>query len=330
LGAASAPVGSNGFIAQSGGGNLGQGQLSSTKTPVYNGRPVTTLDQVQQIIAQSTPTSTSETQSLAIPDVPDSDLAIDAKGASTLQSYLVYFNENSAKGVVFDASKFKDVLKDSDGVVIFAPSLISKALTDNNFSEVHSSLLAQKDFITAEIAFMKTIKVTGKAIAVNKEAIATQELLLGTIDKAFAVESGSLSKSDFVSYYSKFETTINGAHREFLAEATAPALPAGQTWFTIADNFFGERALAQSPFEQFGGEVIAVIPCPCSLSLWVTIGPPGPAELYVPFAFLAVWWLGQYDLDVPVPCLEYVGVACAPIGEGGMIIYTGTDLIPGF
>lgn len=82
----------------------------------------------------------------------------------------------------------------------------------------------------------------------------------------------------------------------------------------------------------FGGMVLFEIPCTCSGSSMIFVGPPRPGtfiidsgtriyEKYQPF--VGHWVLGLADASVP--CLEATPVGCIPVGEGGRIRIVGTS-----
>ncbi len=317
----------------------GQSSAASSEPPIVNGKPVTSLNDVAQIIAASSSASSTvaatHVELLPLPDVPDGAIAIDPSGAATRVEYLEYFNVH-AGDIPFDKNKFNAVMKDKNGVVLFTQDLIDKALGDGDFQEVGNSLLVQKEFAEAEIVFLKSIKVTGDAIALDKKTIGVEELLVDLIDKSFAVASGSLAKNDFVAFYHQFMVTVGSERRQLVARSLMFHLSSDDGWLTHAFQVFGTTVQAQAVSTPFGGEISVPIPCPCSAGVWIVVGPPFPASIFVPFAFMATplfynykssvpgaWWLGLYSIEAQIPCLS--GAACAPIGSGGLIIMAGTS-----
>ncbi len=255
---------------------------------------------------------------------------------ATAFDYLKHFSGNFQK-VAFDGKNFDGVLKDKSGNVLFVNDLIQKALIDNNFGEIHASLVVQRDLANADISFMKTIKVTGAAVALNKQAIGFEELTIALINNVLGVEDGTVSKNNFLNYYSQFFATAAAAHQQLVAESNVvPMATDSGNWFTKILAWFGVKAFAQSVNPPFGGQVITIVPCPCDLGSWITIGTPVPASLFVPWVFMAsplffpfkavhpgAWWLGLYNPLVQIPCL--VPPLCTPIGAGGDIIMAGTS-----
>ena len=155
---------------------------------------------------------------LVFPDVPDSEITIDPSGVSTTVSYLIYFNTH-ASNIAFNASDFGNVLKDENGMTLFVPDLVEKAIADNNFTEIKDSLLAQKGFIDAEKIFLGSIKVTGDAIVVDKKVIGSEELTENLADQAILAASGSVSWSDMINDYARFDATISAARDDLVQQS---------------------------------------------------------------------------------------------------------------
>jgi hypothetical protein len=237
-------------------------------------------------------------------------------------------------------SEFNDVLKDENGIELFVPDLVEKAITDNNFPEIRSSLIAQKDFIDAEEKFLSSIKVTGDAVLVDKQVIGSEELTENLADEALLAASGSLSRADMVNDYIQFNATISTA-RDNLVEQSGVLSLTMSNKSGIVDNilrFFGldTPAAAQSAGIPFGGLVTTILPCACDAGILFTIGPPVPALVFVPIAFeatplffpykadhLGAWWLGL-ELPTPIPCLTAPYCEPTPLA-GGEIIMAGTS-----
>jgi len=321
-------------------------------TATFRGIPVSSLNDVARVIALSpsssplphgaasaTPSLSEQTPEnyLSVPIVPDAELNITPLGASNTADYFKYFNGHF-RDVPFDVTRFDLALKDKNGTVLFLNDLVEMALAAHNFSGIRGSLAIQRDFAEAEIKFMKSIKVTGSAIEVNREAIGFEMLSVDVIDKAFAVASGTLPESDFISYYGRFVATAQAAHQRLISQSGILSLAAEKqpTWISGLLQRLGIKALAQSVNPPFGGTVITDVPCPCDAGEWVTIGSPVPASLFVPWAFIAspvffpfkalhpgAWWLGLYNPVVEVPCL--VPPVCSLVGTGGEIIMAGTS-----
>ena len=303
------------------------------------------LNDVAKIVASANASSVTsqpaKTSTLAIPAVSDDDIAIDPSGVSTVIDYLSYFSKHSSE-IAFNGLRFKTVLKDKNGVTLPITGLIKKAITDNNFKEISNSLAVQKDFTAAEIIFLKSIKVTNDAVALDKQAIGTEELTLDLANKALDVASGTLSLADFENYNLQFSAVVATAHQNLVAQSGVLSL-GKQKDISIADrilHFFGLEtlAVAQTTNTPFGGQVITIVPCDCDVGDWVTIGSPVPASLFVSYAFLSsplffpeyayyegAWWLGLYLSTPMIPCNSEIA-ECGPIGFGGEIIMVGTSL----
>jgi len=245
-------------------------------------------------------------------------------------AFLESFNAPTS-GIVFDNAKFNSALKDKNGIVLFVPDLVNKALTDNNFAEVHDSLLVQNDFAAAEIKYLRSMKVTGSAIAVDKEVIGVEELTEELIGKALAVNSGNLSVSDFSQFNNQFMATVSDAHNNLIAQLGGLSLIREEGWLTRFLKEISAVANAQAAGIPFGGPVTITIPC--DGGMLVTVGPPVPTTIFVSVAFMATplfflyralhtgaFWLGLYE-PVPIPCI----VGLVPIGAGFNVIMAGTS-----
>ena len=268
--------------------------LSSSSADVLpagiSGAGVTSLSDVQNIVSSALSAEKQTVTLLALPDVQNSEIVVSSSGASTALDYLTYFSAHS-KSVIFDGKKLNNVLKDKNGAILFIPNLIEEAITDDNFTEVASSLSVQKEFTESEINFLKSIPVSGTAIAINKENIGLEELMVGVVDKALAVSAGSLAKNDFINYYDQFDVTAENTRRSFVAQSGILSM-GKQKNIGIVGNILRllgleTPAAAQSAGNPFGGKVSLITPCICDVGELVTVGPPNPAEIFVPIAFLA-------------------------------------------
>jgi len=76
--------------------------------------------------------------------------------------------------------------------------------------------------------------------------------------------------------------------------------------------------------QPFGGRVIVKYRCPCSFNSQIFIGPPrggaftsdsGTIVYRERNLNIPAWTLGL--ADAYVPCLQYSGTACVPMGPGG-------------
>jgi hypothetical protein len=246
---------------------------------------------------------------LSLPDISNSEMVIGENGVSSTIAYATYFN-NNYKNIGFNGARFNTVLKDENGIPLFIPALAEKALADNNFGEIKDSLIVQKDFTSAEIAFMKSIEVTGNMVDFDKQIIGSEELTVDLADQALGVVYGDVSRKEFSDFYAAFLTTIAQANSHYVNEVQAVSLvPHKEAPTSPILSFFltylSPVAYAQVPF---GGPVLTIIPNPVLQGAYVTIGPPVATVVFVPWAFLASplffptktlaigsWWLGLYS-----------------------------------
>jgi hypothetical protein len=227
---------------------------------------------------------------------------------------VIAFNADYKK-VDFDYSRFNTVLKDDNGVPLFIPSLIEKAIADNNFSEIRDSLEVQKDFANADIALMKSIRVADGAVSFDKEVIGTEELTVQLADDALDVSSGGFSRGDFDKFNDSFSLTVGLLHDDFAHDmevALSAGSPRTKSFLGSFADIISPVALADTPgvSSHFGGKITAIVPA--IFAVFVTISPPVPAEITVPDAFLATplffsmksmvpgsWCIGLYETAPP-------------------------------
>ncbi len=262
----------------------------------------------------STSPTTSQIVSLPLPNVSDSELTIGADGAASPLDYVMAFDADYKK-VDFDYSRFNTVLKDNNGVPLFIPSLIEKAIADNNFFEIRDSLEVQKDFANADIALMKSIKVADGAVSFDKEVVGTEELTVQLADDALDVSSGDLSRGDFDNFNDSFSLTVGQLHDDFTRDmevALSAGSPRAKSFLGSFADIISPAAFADTPgvSSHFGGKITAIVPA--IFAVFVTISPPVPAEITVPDAFLATplffsmksmvpgsWCIGLYETAPP-------------------------------
>lgn len=274
---------------------------------------------------------------LTLPEISNAELAIDASGVATISDYIQYFNSHYAD-ISFSGQRFTTVLKDENGIILFIPDLVEKVLASGNFSQIHDSLLVGKDYATAKINFLKSIKVTGDAIALNKKMIGFDRLLIELADKALAVQAGTATKNELADFHARFLATANDEQKKMLVQSGVLSSNAPKTFFMQVLGMLGLATPAVAIGDvPFGGMITLPIFCSCNLGYWVVVGPPVPASLFVPVSFIAsplfyshkslrpgAWWLGLYS-PVPVPCLQGAPPTCIPAGVGSLILMSGTS-----
>jgi peptidoglycan hydrolase-like protein with peptidoglycan-binding domain len=133
--------------------------------------------------------------SLLLPVVSDKEIFVDSIGLKTTEDYIIYFLKNSSN-ISFDNRKFETVLKDENGIFLLAPELTEKAIKESVGQEIKNSLLVQKEFIEAKLAFLKSIKVSNETVFLHKKMIGFDKLTLELIQKTMELESGKTSKTE--------------------------------------------------------------------------------------------------------------------------------------
>ena len=83
----------------------------------------------------------------------------------------------------------------------------------------------------------------------------------------------------------------------------------------------------------FGGRILAVIPCTCSLSMLLIVGPPkggsfifrpGVSKLYANYTLLPTRWVLGNSSGTDV-CLTGIPPFCVSVGRGSIIGKIGTS-----
>jgi hypothetical protein len=91
------------------------------------------------------------------------------------------------------------------------------------------------------------------------------------------------------------------------------------------------RAAIKLTPHPFGGRILTAVPCTCSLTIWITVGPPvGGSFMITPATRVyrnyspvpGKWTLGLADIE-PLPCLTKP--FCEPVGAGLPIRIMGTS-----
>lgn len=224
---------------------------------------------------------------LPLPLVLDGEMTISLQGIASTEGYLEYFAQNQTNGTAFDYTKFGQALKDGDGVTMLVPALLDKALSDKNFGAIHNSLLVQKEFTAAKLAFLKSVPVTGEAAELGRTMIAFDKLTLELIEDAFAVESGKLSAGELREILSLYDEAATLRHEQFVNES---GLLASQYHGTIFYKLAKLLGLVDVAFAQvmFGGPITFTHPCTCPpTGIQIFVGAPVGGAYYLTTPFLA-------------------------------------------
>ena len=286
----------------------------------------TDLSKVKGLVSPPTFVPPRQDEILTLPEALESDLVVDQGGVKNLQTYLEYFNAHSSEINFSYGEKFTSVLKDDNGVPLFPVDLIEKALKENNFASIHNSLSIFKEFFSAKIDFLKSIKVWGDAIEINKVMVGLDKLTMNLVDKTFAFESGKITKVNFEDFFKKYKATGLFYGFQFTEKLNASSSIQSRGFMNDALAIFGLTKIAHALGLPFGGLIGLTVPCLCSFGVSLFIGSPSVGNFYISFATIAspalfafkaihpgAWILGNYVIGSP-GCWEPAIPVCILIG----------------
>ena len=285
---------------------------------------------------------------LTFPEIKDEEIKISPRGYSKSEDYLKFyltdFNENLNKIINQDSEMFQYLqtifteVEQKGEIPSFSPYVYIKNYLDGNtrIDDLNKRLLFLRKFYETKINELKKIEIDSKIKNLHKNFIANDYLEIALIDKFYAYQKGEILQNylnQILNEYEKFKNKL-------LLETQGLSLSLNKSRSVLSFFIKNVEAII-SPFVPFGGKIISVLPCPCSLGFVDTIGPPRPATIFIPQSFLTsplnhlwkqiltpgVWTLGLY-FHWSIPCLVYVGTACvpAPIQPEGIIFRSGTSL----
>ena len=294
----------------------------------------------------------AEKKLLILPEIKDEEIKISSEGYSDIIEYLQFYLTDFNKNLVDDLSKNQDIFnqlqkifiesQDKNEVFSFSAYVhLSKYLYghEDDLENLNNKLLFLKKFYEIKVNKLKEIKISSNLKDIHKKFILNDYAEVILIDKFFEHQKGKIGQDDLKGLLKEYENFRNDLVIDIQKQISIPETSKLRRTFIKEVN-----AAVKLPFTPFGGKILSVIPCTCSAGFAVVIGPPRPAIIFVPIAFLAsplnhlwrqiltpgVWALGLY-FPPPVPCLVYAGITCvpAPVQPLGTIFRSGTSLIPG-
>ncbi len=289
--------------------------------------PQLSLPEIQKKIEAALPPPASPAEMLALPVIPDSEIAITSTGIRTEDEYLLYFATH-IKDVPFDYARLKSAQTSKESGVILPPDLIEKVLAGETSATLRQSIETFRDLALAKAEYLKKVAVSSGAVSIHKRMIAFEELHAELLDKAVAVASGGGSKDELRTFYNKFKTTALQENSSSIGKFGL--LKTKKNFFAdLTDRvaeFFGFKKRASAAVSLIGGVFTAFAPCPCPapLSQVVAIVGTNPIILNVYFAWAATpalfpykamhsgaFWLGLY-VPGTVPCLMWAVCGVSP------------------
>lgn len=303
------------------------------------GASIPTIEELRESIAGTLGVEPQKDETLPLPQIADSEVRISPSGAQTPEDYIEQFAVGSFDKISFDNQRFASILIDENKLPLLPQQLVEKGLAENNFSGVKASLIVFRDYFIAKQNFERSIGVYGEAIDTAKGLIALDVLELELIEKAIDIAEGRGSAEELKDFFNKFLNTAELHRRELLGEIGVFSYePPG--FLKKLAGFLGITNLAQAQLP-FGGPIGLPIFCICNVSYWMFVGPPVPTPsgfLLANIGWVAspglfaykslrpgAYWLGNYSA-VPLPCMQFVGLFCVPIGFGNPPIIAGTSI----
>lgn len=293
--------------------------------PSFGTSSFTDLSKIKDLVSPPTLVPPRQDEILTLPEVLESDLVVYQGGVKNLQTYLEYFNAHSNEINFNYGEKFTSVLRDGSGIPLFPVDLIEKATKENDFASIHNSLLIFKEFFSAKINFLKSIKVWGDALEVNKIMIGLDKLTLNLMDKTYDFESGKITKIDFEDFFKKYKATGLFYGFQFTEKLNASSSIQSKGFINDLFAVFGLTKIARAFGLPFGGLIAVSIPCFCSFGVNLIVGPPIGGNFYISFATIAspalfafkaihpgAFILGNYVIGSP-GCWQPAIPVCIPI-----------------
>jgi|GEM_PF-1547945 len=281
---------------------------------------------------------------VSLPTVKDDEIVIAPGGVSTTEDYLTkFFDDISTSTFPFDTKRFNYALKDENGILLFIPNLAEKAINDGVVSQdVKNSLEIQRDFICAQLDYLKNMRVYGdEAISLHKKLIGFHRLTIQLSQKILDFGNGKISKAELSDFFEQYKKLGDSERKNLLKSSGVAAREPNLikriiSFLGIEDQIY----VLAANLIPFGGQIDYPIPCLCDPGdSLLSVGPPSSVTLYVSAGFLSsplfydykslrpgAWWLGLHE-SISRPCLNPVGVppSCYPTGFGSPVYMAGTS-----
>lgn len=319
----------------------------------------------QAITVITTTTATSLFSTLKIPEISDNDLTINENGVRKLTDYLenYYYRLN----INIDPNRLADfsveittTSKPED--YLFVPHLLIEEALNNpqaDSGKINKKLDFLLGFYKEKIKAVQKLNVHPELKEFHKKMYIVDLLTTELIEMYKKYQEGSLDKEYLLKYLNEYKALVNNIEKEMiqvLPLTSSLKLKNNNPLLTAFSRFLElmfKPAKAQITYYPFGGRIIWVQFCPCSIPLglpgflfYITLPkpPPPPLGLFASIVFLAspffymwkqlrppVWVLGNAWIT-PVICgyfvyVPFVGLVCTPTPQSGLPVYMmGTSL----
>ncbi len=231
------------------------------------------------IAAPVTPTK------LDLPLVSEAELTIAANGAGNLSSYAEEFLKH-AVAARFSFRNYGEVLRNNIGAVMMPEEITEKALVGGDYQQIKNSALARKDFLDYKIADIKTIKVFGKGIQIQKIVIGFDRLTQNLLQKIIAMNDTGGDEQELENYYARYNKTADYYYDEVRKiSSVATSAQNDSFWNRIVTALGLNRIVyAFGGTTPFGGRISVTNGCDCECSSCgkaVKVGSPRSATVFI-------------------------------------------------
>jgi peptidoglycan hydrolase-like protein with peptidoglycan-binding domain len=291
-----------------------------------------------------------------IPNIDDKDIILDNNSnIATFEDYFKFYLLNILTRDDFKKlfnNYFKNEPLFKNGEPLLPEFLISNALKSEQFDKeiLIAKTIALKEITEKKFNTLKQTKIHSNLKEIHKLVIYSEFINLDILNKFLDYLNNKINKQEMELSFKNYQESLKNLQKNFFSILFSKKINSlnftDKIFNTFAYLFFVPlKTFAQiipEFFIPFGGKILSILPCPCSGSNLVIVGPPMSATLFVPWTFLShpllymykniftpgVYVLGLYFTSAILPCMVPVPSGCALSGSGNLIYMAGTSLIP--
>lgn len=293
----------------------------------------TDLSELEEIIMPERIVPFKETELLPFPEVGRNELTIDSNGISNVAEYSLFLATN-AKDINFDYQKFNTVLKDKYGIALMPVPLVEKALKENDFNLIRDSIPVLQEFMSAHVAFQKTIRTKEEMIQAIQASIGFGELTRELLKKAGEVSRNTLLRADFEVFYEKYKNTVRFYNQKLRKQYGDFSFRQKEHPLYAFLDVFGLGKIARAQISWMGGKWKVIWFCTCNPDLGRIVqvigqvpSPPLYTNAAIDASILLVgtmpgaWVLGAYVPISPLPCFQ-LPTPCVNVASASQVPVT--------